>query len=729
MTRRPGHVGRSAAAAWVLAPLVGLILAAGPVAVQNAAAEVQVLRRDVEDAPQVSLGVAVDAPAEGFDGSVSPSSFTVAEDGTPRDAEVVRVPADELDVVVLVDNSADAAQTLVTAQGAAVDFALQVPAATRIGVVGVGGEPEILVAPTGKRRRVLAGIGELRRREGTALFDGVTEAVEAFAPDARRRVLVLLSASDDTASAATLDEAAAAVRAADVTLLGVSLGGPGGSETGERLAAAAGGSVTTPASIDQLVGTLDDVARWLTNLYDVSFDAQGRGATTVTVGVEDGALAASTEVALTLPEAPAGGGGAGADDPLGQPGSGQASSPAGEPASSSVVRSLLLVLVALALLGVAAVALRRWGSSGLQAARAVSAGAGKRLSGAGRRARTGAARARGGTGAGLSRARGAVAAGAVRARGGAGAGLSRARAAVAAGTRKARAGRATGMVQFRRGGRRVKTASGRAAAWTGRLATGTGHAATWTGRGIAGLLATAAAAPRRAAESTSAALARRRAQRAAAAPQSIIGPAAGEDTRPPPQTVEMATDTAAPRREVAPEPSRVVLAEGGLRQARRALNRTGATPPRPSDRPPDPRLLTTAEPLAPAFSSGQRASIAAGVSVLESLRGQRLRRVWTPVNRSADAAALVGQVVDDVRAGEAGIVVTFRSGAALQVQLGGGGGWHLYRTGDAWQTQWQNHWRDVSVVLFGPDWTAVCAGAAGCAVQPPASDFFQDGDR
>lgn len=747
MTRRDGGTVPSAAAvvgpassvlALLVAVVVALVLAAGQAAAQ-AGAEVQILRNDVTDGGQVSLNVAVDAPAEGVRGSLSPSAFTVAEDGQPRDAEVARVPADALDVLVVLDNSAAAAQTLATAQGAAVDFALRLPAATRVGVVDIGGEPEVLAAPTRKRRQVLAGIGELRLQTGTALWDGIAEAVASLPDDGdRRRVLVVLSASDDTASAATLEEAAAALQAAEVTLLGVELPGPDGSGIVERLADVAGGSATTLTSTDQLVGTLDDMVRWLSNLYDVTFEAQGQGDTTVTVGVEDGALAASTEITVTLPAAQAGTGDAdnagdaadvgagdvGADDPAvddaaGQAAPDQAPAPAGEPARGLAMRSLLSGLAALALLGVAVLALRRRGGSGWQAARTVSTGASKALAGAGQRARTGA-----------TTARRAVAAGTSSARGGAGAGLRPARAAVVAGATRARGGTAVGLAKARRtvttGGSRLRAGAG-----TG-LATARGGGAR-AGRGIAGMLATTAAALRRAAGSASAALARRPARPAAAAPQSISASTAPDAQRPARPATDTATDTSANRLEAVDEPGTMAPQERERQQAdTEEIGGEAAWVPTPrsSVRTRDPRQLTPPKPAPqPASPVQQRAPITAAVAVLASLQGQRLRRVWTPVNRSAGAAVLVGQVVEDVRPQQVGVEVVFRSGAALQVQLGGGGQWHLYRTGDSWQMQWQSRWREVSVVLFGQDWTAVCAGATGCAVRPPPADFFPEGGR
>ena len=90
------------------------------------------------------------------------------------------------------------------------------PANVPIGVVTFGTSVTVLAAPTTDRATLLEQINGIVANGDTALYDAVVIASQQFAPGTENRVLVLLSDGKDEGSAATLDDAIAAVQGAHV---------------------------------------------------------------------------------------------------------------------------------------------------------------------------------------------------------------------------------------------------------------------------------------------------------------------------------------------------------------------------------------------------------------------------------------------------------------------------------------------------------------------------------
>lgn len=263
-----------------------------------ASATLAVLGVDVSAYPSVFVTVAPRLPpALGASGALPVSAFRLTEDGAPRDVDVDRVTTQDLEVVLLLDTSdAGEGKRFRTVLNAAVEFVLRVPAA-RVGVVEYGGDPRVVVPPTADPAAVTAALGTLRPTDETALHDAVALALDQFPPEGQgREVVVAVSTSADTASATSLEEAAALVAGSGATFYGLDVRSGGDTTALNRLAAASGTQPLIAPEPSDLVGLFDVVAADLLNSYRLSYRSEARGAPTpVTVVIDhDGTIAEAT---------------------------------------------------------------------------------------------------------------------------------------------------------------------------------------------------------------------------------------------------------------------------------------------------------------------------------------------------------------------------------------------------------------------------------------------------
>ena len=128
--------------------------------------------------------------------------------GTPADAQV---PADDLEVMLVIDTSGSMRDAIDAAKAAANEFVDAMPPGVRIGVEGFGDDVTVLTPPTTDHDFVKARIGEIVADGDTALYDAVVAASEEFTFGAKEKVLVVLSDGKDDGSTATLDQAVNAV--------------------------------------------------------------------------------------------------------------------------------------------------------------------------------------------------------------------------------------------------------------------------------------------------------------------------------------------------------------------------------------------------------------------------------------------------------------------------------------------------------------------------------------
>src|SRR3954447_902925 len=126
----------------------------------------------------------------------------------PADAQV---PADSLEVMLVVDTSGSMRPAIEAAKPAANEFVTSMPADVRIGVETFGTAVTVLSPPTTDRALLSELINAIVTDGDTALYDAVVTASQQFTPAAEQKVLVLLSDGKDEGSRNPLDEAIAAV--------------------------------------------------------------------------------------------------------------------------------------------------------------------------------------------------------------------------------------------------------------------------------------------------------------------------------------------------------------------------------------------------------------------------------------------------------------------------------------------------------------------------------------
>ena len=157
--------------------------------------------------PAITVTVAPTGELAGAD--LGNDAFEVRQDGEERDATVSRVEGSELEVAIVVDTSAGQAfsgpipeglpSALDASKVAARDFLSRMTVKTEVAVLGFGDVPYVAQPLTTDVDAAATAIDSLTEQGNTALYDGVTMALQQFSP-AAQRVVILLANGSDTAS-------------------------------------------------------------------------------------------------------------------------------------------------------------------------------------------------------------------------------------------------------------------------------------------------------------------------------------------------------------------------------------------------------------------------------------------------------------------------------------------------------------------------------------------------
>ncbi len=266
-------------------------------------AELAVTAVDVSAFPEVVLELSVVGHLE--DVRLGVGDVAVREERRIRPVTTVEALGTEgLEVVLVVDRSGSmSGAPIVAARAAATAFVQQLPQDVPIGLVTFGRDARLVLAPTTDHPALVAEIAAIPADGGTALYDGVTLAARQFSSASARRALVVLSDGGDTASAATLDQAVAAVTGAQVHVIELV------TEESNPLALAALAGPTPVRSAEDpaaLTGIYGDVAGGLVNRTSLTYRSalapgqQGQ----VVVDVEVGGVRRTATVTVTAPAAP-----------------------------------------------------------------------------------------------------------------------------------------------------------------------------------------------------------------------------------------------------------------------------------------------------------------------------------------------------------------------------------------------------------------------------------------
>jgi Ca-activated chloride channel family protein len=145
---------------------------------------------------------------------------------------------------------------------------------------------ELIQDYTDDSKQLAKSMGRIEAGGGTALYDAVQFAVNRTLRDQRgRRILVMITDGDDTASRSTLAAASIAAQRNDVIIYVISTNSSGfdgeksreGDDVLRRLAEPTGGRVFSPAKASQLSSSFKDIAQELRLQYALSYSPTNPG--------------------------------------------------------------------------------------------------------------------------------------------------------------------------------------------------------------------------------------------------------------------------------------------------------------------------------------------------------------------------------------------------------------------------------------------------------------------
>lgn len=287
--------------------LVSAVALTGIVPAASADEVLTVVSTDTGAYPDVRMVVAV--PGQIGDPAQPGATVTLTEAGAGRPVNVEALPAEGLDVALVIDTSGSMiGAPLAAAKVAAQAFLTQLPASVPVSVIGFGASPSVVSPRSTDRTAQLAAIRALSAGGQTALYDALRVAVTQLQlPGAgARQMAVLLTDGGDTASSATLDTTADALAKAKVPLFAVELRTSESSPAAlARLTTASGGRVVPAADPAALAGAFDEVASQLVRQYALTYRSEARGGTDVDIVIEARGVRAGARVRLDLPAAAA----------------------------------------------------------------------------------------------------------------------------------------------------------------------------------------------------------------------------------------------------------------------------------------------------------------------------------------------------------------------------------------------------------------------------------------
>lgn len=261
-----------------------------------------VVTSDASAHPEVQLVVA--APAQLGDQVLTDAAFWVVEGGLSRPVRVQPLPADQLEVALVIDTSGSmAGAPLAAAKAAARSFLDQLPAAVPVSVVGFGATPNVVSTRSVDRAAQSSAVAGLAASGQTALYDALGVALSQVpVGSGTSRVVVLLTDGGDTASTGSLDATADMFATAKVPLFAVELRTNDGNPAAlSRLTSASGGTVVPASNPTALSGAFGAIARQLVRQYTVTYRSQAAGGTDIDVILDAGGVRAVARHRLELP--------------------------------------------------------------------------------------------------------------------------------------------------------------------------------------------------------------------------------------------------------------------------------------------------------------------------------------------------------------------------------------------------------------------------------------------
>jgi tight adherence protein B len=168
------------------------------------------------------LRVVVSASGLARGTTIDPTSVQLSIDGTTLSSQATPVSSAPAKVsrsaMLVIDTSGSmSGEGLNGAKSAADAFLSSVPSDVRVGLVAFSDRAQVLVAPTTTRGDVRSAISRLKANGETALYDGVSLALQAV-KGAQLRNIILLTDGADTRSKIKLSALLPAIRASKTTI-------------------------------------------------------------------------------------------------------------------------------------------------------------------------------------------------------------------------------------------------------------------------------------------------------------------------------------------------------------------------------------------------------------------------------------------------------------------------------------------------------------------------------
>ena len=211
--------------------------------------------------------------------------FKVYEDGYPQTITTFSAGNSlPLSIALLVDVSGSVRDRLKFEQDAAAHFfdSTLVPNKDSGVAMTFDTRVELLQDFTDDAATLARSMRKMRAGGGTALFDAVQVAVTRKLKDREgKKILVIISDGDDTASRTTLVDAVAAAQRNDVIVYAISTNGSGfwgeknrrGDDILRKLVEPTGGKVFSPAKAQDLASNFQDITQELRYQYGLSYSS------------------------------------------------------------------------------------------------------------------------------------------------------------------------------------------------------------------------------------------------------------------------------------------------------------------------------------------------------------------------------------------------------------------------------------------------------------------------
>jgi tight adherence protein B len=294
-------VNRRLPLAVALAAALVAAVALPPAAAQQEL-ELRIEEVDARDFPQIAITIT--PPPELYGVLPTGDEVTVLEDGVARPAAARLLTEEPLEVLLAVDTSGSMRdEPLQAAKAAAAGFVERMPPTTRIAVMGFASEPLVVADFDEDPAVALAALDTLEATGQTAIYDAVLAALDAFdTSQPARRFVVLLSDGGDTASAATLEEAAQGLDESGFGFYAVELQtDESDPEALETLAEVSAGRVVPAEDTAALAAVFDQVASELVNQLLLTYVTVDGGPVDLSISIEVDGTTARVEAPVALP--------------------------------------------------------------------------------------------------------------------------------------------------------------------------------------------------------------------------------------------------------------------------------------------------------------------------------------------------------------------------------------------------------------------------------------------